>query len=249
MSIFIIKLQRQRKLRPRARAEALQASALAVSPWPLEVSLYLVELQLCSTSVAEGWCGTAVQQLACILPQVVVSKESVEQLLCYVLFGICKSPSWSWKACVSPELGGGNWHQALEQWMQVPQECHAGAGGGVGDNLDHGGTFITLGGKALCSLHGRFGNNSLCCVCIMARSVLVSWVFISLFCSSSLFHFHWLVFFGFPYHSLPSLLLSLPSLSSLTLLFWPMNIHRHIKYNMGLRYVRVCVGVCGGELK
>lgn len=33
MSIFIIKLQRQRKLRPRAWTTALQAPALAVSPW------------------------------------------------------------------------------------------------------------------------------------------------------------------------------------------------------------------------
>lgn len=57
-------------------------------PLASEVSLYLVELQLCSTSVDEGWCVTAVQQLACIYPR---WWYPAEQLLCYALFGFAKA--------------------------------------------------------------------------------------------------------------------------------------------------------------
>ena len=46
MSIFIIKLQRQRKLRPRAWAVVLQASTLAVSPWPLSFLFILLNYSL-----------------------------------------------------------------------------------------------------------------------------------------------------------------------------------------------------------
>lgn len=110
MSVFAIQLESRRKARPRVCVDAPPGSArlpCACLAW--EVPLYLAELLLCFTSGAECWCGPAVQQLALILPQVVVSEELVELCLHYVLFGFCKIPSWSWKTRVisqdSPQIG------------------------------------------------------------------------------------------------------------------------------------------------
>lgn len=167
----------------------LSSCCESLASWGFSLSCWITALlHLCRWGLMWDSCSTAGRHFT---PGGGILRISWAIALLCVVWDLQK-PIVILEGCVSPELGGGNWHQALEQWMQVPQECHAGAGGGVGDNLDHGGTFITLEGKALCSLHGRFGNNSLCCVCIMARSVLVSWVFISLFCSSSFFLFHWL---------------------------------------------------------
>lgn len=77
--------------------------------------------------------------------------------------------------------------------------------------------------------------NSLCCVCIIAYCFLVSsvlsYLFSGLIHSSSFIDFpSYMLCFDFHYQALPSLILILPSLFSLTLLFRPMDIHRHIEH-------------------
>lgn len=241
MSIFIIKLQRQGKLRPRAWTAALQASALAVSPWPQRFSFILLNYNSAPPLLLRADVGQLFSSWPAFTPGGGILRISwAIALLCVVwdlqksvmiLEGSCQPWLRCWKLalCIG-SIGAGSTGVLCWCWRRRR------------DSQDHGGTFVTLGGKASCSHPGRFWNNSLCCICTMTHSFLVSWVYFPLFCSSLLFPFHWL----------PSLYLSSLSfiLYPLPYSFCPPFLHSLFSsdqwicidiYNMGLRDGLKCV--------
>lgn len=126
-----------------ARTKKTQAKSLGRSSAGLsscceslapELSLYLAELQLHSTSVSEGWCGTAVQQLACTYPRWWHLRNQLSNCFAMCCLRFAKTHHSLESFRVSPELGGENWCREQEQWVQAPEEPWAGAGGGLGDS-------------------------------------------------------------------------------------------------------------------
>ena len=120
MSVFTIQLESQRKARPRVCTDVPPGS----TGLPLCLScLGGSSLSGWITALLHLWCWVLMWSSCSTagphLPQVVVSEESVEQRLHYVLFVFCKIPLCSWKTRVisqdSPKLAGRNKHCVLEK--------------------------------------------------------------------------------------------------------------------------------------
>ena len=127
MSVLLVK--GERKARPMAWADASPglrghsnctclAPGLSLSCWitaPLQLWYWVLMGCSCSTAGPH-------------LPQVVVFEESLEQFLCYVLFGVCKIPSQSWKTKSSLRTPR-SCYPVLEKWaLQVKREARGSPG-------------------------------------------------------------------------------------------------------------------------
>lgn len=129
MSIFIIKLQRQRKLRPRTWTTALQASALAVSPWPGRFPFILLNYNSAPPLLLRADVGQLFSSWPAFTPGGGILRISWAIALLCVVWDLQKSGMILEGSC-QPWIRC--WKLALEQWVQVPWECYAGVGGGEG---------------------------------------------------------------------------------------------------------------------
>lgn len=226
-----------KKTRPRGWAEAQLGSMAALTAHVLPWRPFFILLNYSSAPPLA--LSAVVVQLFNNWPTFtpgVVCEESVEQLLCYVLFGVCKIPPRSWKS-KSSRRSPQSYQPVLEKWvLQVS-----------GDR----GVCRCWGRVGILQLQGRhpflswgFLKDMICCVALSlsqtlllfrcpshALSFLFSYLFFPLLLSS--LHFSPLLFI------ISSLLCT--SVFLLSLFFWPITIFRVDQ--VGLRDGLRC-GIC-----